>query len=434
MGDLDQFGQLYQGRHKARLVNETLSIVDIHESHSIGPGVGCIAGFCAGFKLSASGDVDLDFDAHMFLGGNYKLAYKSNQTTGAVPLDPNKAVNSQFVLGTGMDPIGITKLDYQNLLATANFGLTGDIGAKVSGQGCLAACLGGSISVDPPPFELDLISIQNKSLDVLGVNIGSLPVQYTDPKGIVSISADLPQFQKSFTNVPPGSGVTYTSEQNVAKLNVDAAAAAAALLGLPPLKGSVGPIDYSLLSVNGWAGLDLRDNFQLTPTALSTTYAFSAPVEVLDDATGTWSAPTTSLTLPDGQLRTLRAPGAVTLGILPTYNLEVQGSTGLELIAAVGYDASALKSRCVRRAFGTAVPRQRLAPDRVDRSRDRQSEYDGEDERLGIETRVHADAGGLDQRPANHLCRRVTTGLPRRRQRDGRKRVGTQCHRRGLYA
>lgn len=113
-------------------------------------------------------------------------------------------------------------------------------------------------------------------------------------------------------------------------------------LDLPDLNGSIGPLNYNLVKSDAGMSLNITQQIQFTPAAPAITLNFTSPVQQLVGAS--FGAPTTQVSFHAGDTIELRAPGAQTLGVLPTFSLggTASNATDLQLAGQVGFSALAL--------------------------------------------------------------------------------------------
>ncbi len=155
------------------------------------------------------------------------------------------------------------------LLTTASPGVSAyadlvfEILAGARGELCFVGCgsFGGNIvNINAHPELLAFNRNNDGELRVLGNNFG-IPAS-GDLGGYVDYTVYLPNISTSGGGVPP---ILSSGTSSFIDLSANVVNIAANALGLPPLSGSVGPINYNLLSAGVGLDIGLYQDFSLMP-------------------------------------------------------------------------------------------------------------------------------------------------------------------------
>jgi hypothetical protein len=319
-----------------------LPVVDVAPKIPVGA-IGCV-GVCVGLEAEASGHADIEARFAVGFQSFFDLASKANARTFIFGAGTEPAVGTPFYLVNRIDPLGIKKLDVH----TGNFdsfaGLDVDIGGTARAEACLVLCLKASLKLNAD-FIVPLAGASASGLKVFGSLVdSSAPLSYTDPAGVASAGAKIPTFKATYANLAPGATATGAPmQEEVLGLKMDVAALIAKTAGIQiPLEGDLLGFDYTILSLDAFAALDLRHSFAFKVLELETVYQFSSPVQVFDEATQSWGPAITSLTLGDYESVQLRNLGATSLGISRSYDLKYRADFGYDLVLDAGLDLAAL--------------------------------------------------------------------------------------------
>ncbi|MCC6201444.1 MAG: PEP-CTERM sorting domain-containing protein [Gammaproteobacteria bacterium] len=298
-----------------------------------------------GLYAGAGGHADIDLELETWFDNSFDLAAAAKQQTFLFSPNSVSHVGDSFFLVNNIDSLGIQKLNLSSGNLYAGAGLDMTLGGWAKAKACIGFCVSAGIKLNISS-NFDLAEISNSGLSVFDNQVdSSSPFQYTDPSGLFSVSANAPTFAKTNVAILPGLGVnTGWMQQPVLTANLDVAELIAKAAGFSiPLEGDLLGFGYELFSLDAYLGLDLRQLIKFQPPTLTTNYNFTAPVQLFDDGTNTWSAPLTQLTLADGQAVELRSAGAANIGITsaPTLNYKIDYDVDFALKA--GIDLSALE-------------------------------------------------------------------------------------------
>lgn len=314
-----------------------IPILDISPSIPYGGIVGNV-----GLYAGAGGHADLDLKLATWFDNSFDLASKAQQHTFIFSPESEPYVGDSFFLFNNIDSLGIQKLNLQSGNLFAQAGLDIDLGGWAKAKACLGICVSAGIKVKVNTF-VELAEVSNSGLSVFGEKVdGTSPYSYTSPGGLVSATAQLPTFYKPYTNLAPGVGVnTGAMQQSLLSVNMDVAELIAKAFGFPlPLEGDLLGFGYEILSLDAFAGLDLKQAIKFNAPTLSTNYKFSSAVEVFDGTS--WGLPITELTLAAGQGIELRSVAATSLGVTSYPILNYSISYDADLVLKAGLDLSAL--------------------------------------------------------------------------------------------
>jgi hypothetical protein len=153
------------------------------------------------------------------------------------------------------------------------------------------------------------------------------------------------------------------------------------LIGFP-LEGEAAGFGYSLLSASAGLSVDVRQNFSFDPK-LQTNLHFTSAVQL---ASGAW---TNDVTVALGDSVALRATGAASLGVLPTFALNDTATNQTDLIVAGQLSASAGELRGFGETLGPLLPKQSTSGDVVGLSI--------------VDTSFHVNMAGVVAQPFNLL-------------------------------
>ena len=319
-----------------------LQVIDVAPSVPLGA-IGCV-GVCLGLEAEAGGHADIEARFAVGFQSFFDLASKANARTFIFGAGTEPAVGTPFFLVNRIDPLGIKKLDVHTGNFDAFAALDLDIGGTARAKACFGLCLEASLKLGAD-FIVPLAGASASGLQVLGSLVdSSVPLGYTDPTGIASASAKIPTFKATYANLAPGATATGAPmQEEVLGLKLDVASLIAKAAGIQiPLEGDLLGFDYTILSLDAFAALDLRHSFAFKVLELETVYQFSSPVQVFDEATQSWGPAVTSLTLGDYESVQLRNLGATSLGISRSYDLKYRADFGYDLVLDAGIDLEAL--------------------------------------------------------------------------------------------
>jgi hypothetical protein len=199
-------------------------------------------------------------------------------------------------------------------------------------EACFGFCVGPNLSVGLPAQSQELLALNYNNdgkVRVLGSDVrqagGSI-----DNKGVVSLNVQPPKLNSdSLTSGGLVGNMLQSGERsNVFALGVSFDRVVSDLLGLPPLHGSSNGFGYNLLTAGGDLNVDVKQSFSFDPN-LQTKLHFSNAVQL---ASG--GGMISDLSIPLGSSVDLKAPGALSLGILPTFSLANTAHNQTSLVAA----------------------------------------------------------------------------------------------------
>jgi len=334
--------QQYAG--STELVN--IPLFDISPSIPLGA-VGCI-GVCFGLEAEAGGHADVDARFAVGYGSSINLAAAANARTFIFGEGAKPSVGDSFYLVNRIESLGIKKLDVKSADVSGFAGLDLDVGGFARAKACVVGCVEAKLTLGMD-FILPLASVDGaQGLKLFGlVADTSAPYSANAPAPygtFISGSANLPTLAKPFSNLAPGEpALMPNAREPMLTVKADVAGIVAKAAGFPiPLKGSLLGFGYNLLSLDAYAGFDLRHDFALNVLGLKTVYTFSVPVQVFDGVTQTWGDPVTELVLGDYQSVKLRSPGAGSLGFTRSYRLDYKVDYDYDIVLNAGLDLSAL--------------------------------------------------------------------------------------------
>jgi hypothetical protein len=323
----------------------TIPLFDISPSIPLGA-IGCF-GVCLGLEAEAGGHADIDARFAVGYGSSINLASTANARTLVFGQGLKPSVGDPFFLVNGIDPLGIKKLDVKSADVGAFAGLDVDLGGFARAKACVIGCVEGKISLKVDTI-ISLASVDGQGLKVFGSLVDTSPPYSANapaPFGsFVSASANVPTLATTFSNLAPGTPALMQDRQEpMLTLKADVAGLVAKAAGFPiPLKGSLLGFGYNLLSLDTYAGVDLKHDFALSVLGLKTVYQFSSPVQVFDEISQTWGDPVTEVILGDSEWVRLRNPSALSLGFTRSYRLDYDVDYDYDLVLNAGLDLSAL--------------------------------------------------------------------------------------------
>jgi hypothetical protein len=292
-----------------------------------GASVSVYANAIAGFSgyASATNSLNWTYDQHVdtLIEGadQYRTA-----TVGSTFTIGSLSSFGAYALSTGAGDFETETDAYENI----------GVGAHL--EGCLVGlCHGTDIGIGDGPnghsTVLAAYSSATNTVTAFGQTYGSaLPQTYSDPSNLFSATVYKPDL----------SGARQGADSHVAALSTtahlggvsfDVAAAAAAALGIPSeaLKDSILGFHYETIGAYVGAGIDLDQTVVLEPLLVDHIYHFTSPVEVLDDTTGLWGAPTVTIDLAPDQFAQVRAPDTLSLGVIVENKASFETVTSVQL-------------------------------------------------------------------------------------------------------
>jgi hypothetical protein len=229
--------------------------------------------------------------------------------------------------------------------ADARAGFQAFAGAQV----CVATCVGPALGpINVTPFSTELVAVNrggDNQVRIAGQQ-ANLNQQYSGD--FLSATAGLPTLDAA--GALGSDGRTLATNVNGNLLSVNASIDKIVMqvvqdqlgIDLPDLNGSIGPLNYNLVKSDAGLALNIQQQIQFTPNAPTVTLTFSSPVQQL--VNGVFGPPTTQISFQAGQTVELKAPGAQTLGVLPSFSLNgvAMNQTDLNVSGQVGFSALAL--------------------------------------------------------------------------------------------
>jgi len=326
---------------------EVVNIPLFNMSPSIPLGaIGCI-GVCFGLEAEAGGHADVDARFAVGYGSSINLAASAPARTFIFGQGLKPFVGDSFFLVNRIDPPGIKKLDVKSADVSGFAGLDVDLGGFARAKACVIGCVQAKISLNVD-WILPLASVDGQGLKVFGSLVDtSAPYGANAPApfgSFLSATANVPTLAKTFTNLAPAAPALMPDRQEpLLTLKGDVAGLIAKAAGFPiPLEGSILGFGYDLLSLDAYAGVDLRHDFALSAHARKTVYQFTSPVQVFDETSQTWGAPVTEVALGDYESVQLRSPGAASLGFSRSYRVDYKVDYDYDFVVNAGFDLSAL--------------------------------------------------------------------------------------------
>lgn len=311
--------------------------------------------------------------------GNAGLAYSVQLGAGALTLtfpekisfttpDPGTIVSGQaFTIQANVTPavsitlasgaVSTANLQTTGPSLTASVSLQAQVNLSANARGCVVGCVRGSININPG-FTQSLLSLDTTqgTLSVLGSQLPQTNGAWstTLAGGAATINARVPVLNTDSAQGGGWSGTTLSStvRANVLGLDVSLDRILSTAVGLPPLNGSFGPVNYNILTATAGATLDVQQSFGFTPN-LQAALGFTAPVTMLQ-SDGTYGAASNSanITLAAGlNTFTFQAPGVTSLGVNPVFTLNnsTSNQTSLVVGGSIAVSAGSIS------AFGKSV-------------------------------------------------------------------------------
>ncbi|MCC7120318.1 MAG: PEP-CTERM sorting domain-containing protein [Gammaproteobacteria bacterium] len=313
-----------------------IPIMDIAPSIPYGAGWGKV-----GLWAGAGGHADIDARFGAGLRSVLNLASKAQTRTVIIPEKKDPVVGDAFFLYNSIDSLGIQKLSLASEGVYGYADLLLDLGGWAQAKACLGVCISAKLGLKAKT-DVSLARIDHDGLELFGQTVDeSAPFAYKWPGGFAEATGNIPTFSKTFSNI--GFGATaYAKQESMFSVKMDVAELVAKAAAFPiPLEGDLMGFGYELLSLDAYAGVNLRQDMVFKPTALQTVYEFSAPVEMR--VNGTW-LPLNSLFLPLGdevgvELRSLNASA---LSITQHHRLNYDVDFDFDLVVNAGLELDAL--------------------------------------------------------------------------------------------
>ncbi|MCC7549221.1 MAG: hypothetical protein IT532_15800 [Burkholderiales bacterium] len=313
-----------------------IPIMNIAPSIPYGAGWGKV-----GLWAGAGGHADIDARFGAGMRGVLDLASKAQTRTVIIPQQKDPVVGDAFYLYNSIDSLGIQKLNIASDGAKGYADLVLDLGGWAQAKACLVGCISAKLSLKLNG-EVPLAAIDHNGLELFGQTVdGAKPFEYKWPGGFAEAKGSIPTFSKTYSNIGFNQ-IQFDKQESIFTVKMDVAELVAKAAGLPiPLEGNLMGFGYELLSLDAYAGIDLRQNMTFTPSALQTVYEFSSPVEMR--VNGTWQ-PLKSLFLPLGDEVgvELRSLNAASLSITQHHRLNYGVDFDFDLVANAGLELDAL--------------------------------------------------------------------------------------------
>ena len=120
-----------------------------------------------------------------------------------------------------MAPQGIKKLDLTYQGSTATLEIGADLSVGIRGEARFEGCSYGTRSIGWDDVSLDVATIQNNQLSVLGQSVGGLPQTYPTPDGTATVTANVSSFQAP--QIPLGQSAVSSGQKELISANVNVA-------------------------------------------------------------------------------------------------------------------------------------------------------------------------------------------------------------------
>lgn len=339
----DVSGTTYLTGQNAQTRSHSAQLMFIDDSY--GGKIGGVIGsppFAAGAEIYGYATPKLGIETNVISSQLSKFGATVSATTevrGADMMGGSK-VGDSFTLSTTLNQGAENYMNIDSAFS-ADLRLVHGLKLEAGGQGCVFGCISAGIKVNLGEGETYLAGIsQAGQLNVFGQNVGGL--SYTDPTGVLNVTANVPNFDGQMKNTAGGPKVV--SRQGLIDVSLDAAQAFATAVGLPfPLKGEIGGFDYTILSATIGGGFDIVKTVAFEAVTKGVNYVFSAPVQVFDKTKNAWSELTSSwFTQGDGSDLEVRSPNALSLGVTRYDVLGGNLTTSLDLVGYVSGRVQAL--------------------------------------------------------------------------------------------
>lgn len=145
---------------------------------------------------------------------------------------------------------------------------------------------------------IPLVNI-NSDIPLLNLASSQLHTSIPLPDGLGTVAFQFPNFTTTGTNSSPGTISSQGVSQPIFSVNIDPIAVVLdALIGSDPLKGNLGPINYTILAATVAPGIDVQQNFNLNaslPTGTinpdggsSQSFSFGSPI-IIPNSDGQYS-------------------------------------------------------------------------------------------------------------------------------------------------
>lgn len=320
--------------------NPTLVNIPVNAKTSLGPGIGCLLGACAGYSLDAnvSGNV----------GMNASLAVNGGTVDATLPVNislgfPNTVQNNSAVNVTSSALFGTGSLTTASPSVQASLGVFANLSGGISASGCVVvACKSGGTSFST-----------NATATLFSVDSRTFPPQTLPLGDNVNLTIGAPYVQTSGTGLPP---ISTSGSSPFLGLSADITNLAAGALGLPPVNGSfdlplgIGGIGYDLVSLTAGLTLNTTQAFNLMPQALVSYGVSTVGANPQSFSSGPLAVGSPfSFTIPTGDTAAF---------VTPTYLMSamLNNNTGGALSAQLGFSALGLSTSGVFSPLGNVGP------------------------------------------------------------------------------